>query len=174
MAYPSFTHEDVKHLDEIFRLTVTENLDEYYKTHERIALDRTAMYDTKFYVRTDKDYSTSTLIGEYSNWSTVQGADLDELKADMLRKTRKLAQEVAFTADFLIRQVAQAHNATSFYGAGDWHRVVPSLSVIDLIQYSDNSENLKVNFVISSPSGLEIDEQFLGWVAYKFKFAIIQ
>jgi hypothetical protein len=171
MAYPKLDAEDVKTLTEIAQFHVRENLEEYWRTFPRVRLERSALhYDNNSYIEQDSitGYKTLTTISEYQNWREIKNAyDFEQFEEEMLKETVRLAQEVAFTVEYQIRQVAQYRAQTS---KGNYRYLVPSLRMLDLFNLESGEPNLKFNFVMQTP--MLLDESYLGWVAYKFKFAI--
>lgn len=168
----TLTQDQVYNLGRIAHATVCENLVEY-KRAGVIRLEPTGMYDSTILVdKSDDSRTYYTSVFEYMNWLPLDPTytyDVDDMYAEFLSKTVKLAREVSSVVENQIRFTAQVN---PLFSKSDWRIKVPDMKMLDIFTKTDGSENLKFNFV-SNVSGLD-SEAILGWVAYKFKFAIFE
>lgn len=168
----TFSNEDAAALNKLFNIWVGRNIPTYDKITTKLAYNpmRNLTFRTVQLGATELGVGGAYFaVNEFSNYKTIERAySIEDFKEQAFDATCELAKEVGFTVEFQIRQMAQA-----LAGRCDFHSVIPNLKVVELFTDSDGTPNLKYNAVVNIPYGLEPGEGFVGWVSYKFRFAVL-
>lgn len=148
-------------LDKIVRATIESELNEYNSTQKfDLPNEATTTWGIAYYTPAE---TRRYKLEEYMNYFELDPVAEEDFEAEVLSKSLKAAQEIAFTVNFLIRTQARQFGPSLM-------RNLKHLHATELFKKADGSENLKLNFV-KSTSVMDPDAPLLGWIAYKFLFA---
>jgi hypothetical protein len=158
---------DFDKLNELAMSNVKDNLTQYYRAH------KSKMPEHLPYDSASRPYgvvTTTAPVVEYVNYLEIEPYTLPEDTQDTLVNTTiKLAREVGYAVEFLIRKEAQRD-----FGVTRWRDRVTTMRVTDLFERTDGSPNLVFQFVANAPiSVIDPLQSVPGWVSYRFKFAIL-
>lgn len=147
--------------DKIVRATIESHLDEYNSTQKVIIQKPTF---GAFSQPIADSGIRQTKLEEYKNYFHFDQVSEEDFEAEVLSK---VAREIAFTVDLLVRRQAQKSGA-------QWKLELKRLSATDLFMKADGNPNLKLYFVKDAPTywnPADPFRQMRGWISYKFLFA---